>query len=126
MFFKKHLISSLHSIIYVFVINSHNTGKAKSDNGNKSSIFIFCSICRLLAFAHSCLKVLIIKSAFSIIVFLIQEYGNDKFLDFCRKLRDGEAWSEALLKTYHFFDFNDMERAWKIFILKGDGNGQRV
>ncbi len=54
----------------------------------------------------------------SIIVFLIREYGNSDFLGFCRKLRDGEPWKEALLETYHFFNFGDMERAWKGYILK--------
>ena len=54
----------------------------------------------------------------SIIVFLIDEYGNEKFLDFCRKLRDGEPWKQALFGAYHFFNSEDMERAWKSYILK--------
>ncbi len=53
----------------------------------------------------------------SVIVFLIQEYGSDKFLDFCRKLRDKEAWKQALLGAYRFSDFEEMENAWKIYIL---------
>ena len=54
----------------------------------------------------------------SIIVFLIEEYGSEKFLDFCRKLRDAEPWKQALLGTYHFFSFEEMEQAWKNFVLE--------
>lgn len=54
----------------------------------------------------------------SIIIFLIEGYGNEKFLDFCRKLRDMEPWKEALLNTYHFLNSQEMEEAWKNFILK--------
>lgn len=54
----------------------------------------------------------------SIIIFLIKEHGGDNFLDFCRKLRDAEPWKKALLGVYHFFNFEEMERAWKNYILK--------
>ena len=54
----------------------------------------------------------------SIIVFLIEEYGSDKFLDFCRKLRDAEPWKQSLLGVYHFFNFEEMEQGWKNYILK--------
>ncbi|MFH1678737.1 MAG: peptidase MA family metallohydrolase [Candidatus Omnitrophota bacterium] len=54
----------------------------------------------------------------SIIVFLMEEYGSGKFLDFCRKLRDAEPWKQALLRAYHFSNFEEMERAWKSYILK--------
>ncbi|MFH1281933.1 MAG: peptidase MA family metallohydrolase [Candidatus Omnitrophota bacterium] len=54
----------------------------------------------------------------SIIIFLMEEYGSEKFLDFCRKLRDAEPWKKALLGVYHFFNFEEMERAWKSYILK--------
>lgn len=54
----------------------------------------------------------------SIIIFLMEEYGSEKFLDFCRKLRDAGPWKQALLGTYHFFNFEEMERAWKSYILK--------
>jgi len=54
----------------------------------------------------------------SIIVFLMEEYGSAKFLDFCRKLRDAAPWKQALLETNNFFNFEEMERAWKSYILK--------
>jgi len=54
----------------------------------------------------------------SIIIFLLEEYGSERFLDFCRKLRDAEPWRQALLVTYHFFNFEEMEQVWKIYILK--------
>lgn len=54
----------------------------------------------------------------SIIIFLMEKYGNEKFLDFCRKLRDAEPWGNALLGTYNFSNFGQMEQAWKSYILK--------
>ncbi len=52
----------------------------------------------------------------SIIVFLLKKYDQDFFLDFSRKLRDGIQWKNALLSTYHFSNFEEMESAWKDFI----------
>jgi hypothetical protein len=54
----------------------------------------------------------------SIIIFLMEKYGSEEFLDFCRKLRDAEPWKQALLGTYHFLNFEEMESAWKSYILK--------
>jgi len=53
----------------------------------------------------------------SIIVFLLDKYDKEFFLDFSRKLRDGTPWEEALLNTYHFASFSEMENAWKDFML---------
>jgi hypothetical protein len=65
---------------------------------------------------------LIVPDAFyaesaSVIVFLIEKYGSEKFLDFCRKLRDAEPWREGLLGVYRFPNFEEMERDWKSYIL---------
>ena len=54
----------------------------------------------------------------SIIVFLLQEYGKDNFLEFSRKLRDGEEWQNALLKVYRFSSLDELEESWKNFMLK--------
>lgn len=54
----------------------------------------------------------------SVIVFLIEEYGNEKFLDFCRALRDKEPLIQALLDTYRFTNLEEMESLWKEHILK--------
>ncbi|MDD5477351.1 MAG: hypothetical protein PHG87_04005 [Candidatus Omnitrophica bacterium] len=53
----------------------------------------------------------------SIIVFLLKKYDRELFLDFSRKLRDGMQWKNALLNTYHFSNFEEMESAWKDFML---------
>lgn len=54
----------------------------------------------------------------SIIIFLMETYGAERFLDFCRKLRDAEPWKLALLGTYRFANFDEMQGAWKNYILK--------
>ncbi len=66
---------------------------------------------------------LIVPSVFyaqsaSIIVFLLNQYGKDKFLDFNRQLRDGVQWQEALLKSYKFEDMNEFEAKLKEYFLK--------
>ena len=52
----------------------------------------------------------------SLLVYLFEEYGREKFLDFSRRLRDGKNWQEALISTYRFQDLNDMQEKWKEFI----------
>jgi len=54
----------------------------------------------------------------SLILFLIETYSKDAFLDFSRKLRDGIKWDKAILDVYHFSGFEEMEAAWKSFVLK--------
>ncbi|MDD3988408.1 MAG: peptidase MA family metallohydrolase, partial [Candidatus Omnitrophica bacterium] len=62
-------------------------------------------------------KVFYSQSA-SIIVFLLDRYGKERFVEFSRKLRDGTPWDKALLGVYRFKDFGQMEDAWKDFILR--------
>jgi len=54
----------------------------------------------------------------ALIVFLLKKYGQELFLDFSRKLRDGGQWRAALLGAYHFSNFEEMESAWKEFMSK--------
>jgi hypothetical protein len=54
----------------------------------------------------------------SLVVFLIKQYGRERFVDFSRKLRDGMLWDKALLSVYKFKSFADMENEWKDFILR--------
>lgn len=56
--------------------------------------------------------------AASLVVFLLEQYGRDKFLEFSRRLRDGIDWQEALMSAYRFADLNDMQEKWKEFMLK--------
>jgi len=56
--------------------------------------------------------------AASLIVFLIQAQGKDSFLDFSRYLRDGVDWKSALLKAYRFSSLEDLEGAWKEYMLR--------
>ncbi|UCB57611.1 MAG: hypothetical protein JSV30_03255 [Candidatus Omnitrophota bacterium] len=48
----------------------------------------------------------------SIIEFLLNNFGRDDFVVFCRRLRDGEEWKEALLKTYKFENLKALQEAW--------------
>lgn len=55
--------------------------------------------------------------AASIIVFILDKYGKNKFLEFSRALRDGDDWKEALKNKFNFRDFKDMENKWKEYVL---------
>lgn len=52
----------------------------------------------------------------SLIVFLIERYGKEKFLEFSRGLRDGKKWQDALSYVYQFRDLKEMEEEWIEFI----------
>jgi len=59
--------------------------------------------------------------ASSIIEFLVQEYGKDKFVSFCSKLRDlrdDQDWQTALKEAYGFKDLADMNEKWVAFLQK--------
>lgn len=63
------------------------------------------------------------SQAASLVVFLLQQYGRDKFLDFSRSLRDGEGWQEALISNYRFKNLEEMQEKWKEFMINwGQGN----
>jgi len=53
----------------------------------------------------------------SVIVFLLQKYGREKFLDFSRQMREGEKWLDALMDVYNFNDLSDFEAKWKEYYL---------
>lgn len=50
----------------------------------------------------------------SLVGFLIERYGSDKFTDFCRQLRDGKELEGALHSAYpvHFPGINELENKW--------------
>ena len=52
------------------------------------------------------------SQAASIVHFLLEKFGRNKFVIFCRCLRDGEGWEEALLSTYKFENLEGLEKAW--------------
>ncbi|UCD15160.1 MAG: hypothetical protein JSV34_05430 [Candidatus Omnitrophota bacterium] len=55
--------------------------------------------------------------AASIIEFLLREYGREKFVEYCRYLRDKKDWYEGLLDVYGFTDLYDMNNKWMDFLL---------
>lgn len=56
--------------------------------------------------------------AASIIEFLLKEYGRDKFVEYCRFLRDKGDWYTGLFDIYSFADIHDMNTKWRTFLLK--------
>lgn len=55
--------------------------------------------------------------SFSVVNFLLQKYGTDKFIDFCRYLRDKKDWKKGLRAVYGFKDISQMNDEWIEFLL---------
>jgi len=61
------------------------------------------------------------SEAASFIDFLIEVYGKDRFVSFCKALRDLELdqdWTRALIEVYSFDSFSEMNDAWVAFLVK--------
>jgi hypothetical protein len=56
--------------------------------------------------------------SYSLVKYLITEFGKDSFVDFCRALRDNRNLLAALSRVYAFKNLNDFQESWKQFILK--------
>jgi len=58
--------------------------------------------------------------AASLVDFLNKEYGSDRFIGFCRGLRDGKNLNEALRFNYptSMRNLDELEEKWKKYILK--------
>jgi len=56
--------------------------------------------------------------SYSLVKYLISEFGKDRFVFFCQNLRDIKDLTTALTKTYSFAGMEDFESSWKAYILK--------
>jgi hypothetical protein len=56
--------------------------------------------------------------SYSLVKYLISDFGKEKFVDFCRDLRDNHNLMHALDRVYAFKDFHDFQESWKNFILR--------
>lgn len=54
--------------------------------------------------------------AFSIIDFLIKEFGRDKFVLFCQNLRDKKNFTQAIASSYTFSDIRELNDAWVKYV----------
>ncbi|MCK4912956.1 MAG: hypothetical protein KAS05_04465 [Candidatus Omnitrophica bacterium] len=54
----------------------------------------------------------------SIVNFLFEKFGDEKFVFFCRRIRDGQDYEEALLSTYKFVDLEELGNAWIEYVNK--------
>jgi hypothetical protein len=54
----------------------------------------------------------------SLVGFMRERYGQDRFTRFCRELRDGKPLDRALSSAYaeYFRDSKDLEKAWREFL----------
>jgi hypothetical protein len=48
----------------------------------------------------------------SVVDFLLDRYGRNNFVNFCRELRDNNSWQAALKKVYKIESLDDLQRRW--------------
>ena len=56
--------------------------------------------------------------SYSLVKYLISEFGKDKFVLFCQDMRDRKDLLRALRRVYSFNSLADFEASWKKYILK--------
>lgn len=56
--------------------------------------------------------------SYSLVKYLIAEFGKDKFVHFCQDMRDRKDLARALRLVYGFNNLSDFESSWKRYILK--------
>lgn len=56
--------------------------------------------------------------AYSLVKYLISEFGRDRFVFFCQSLRDSRNLAAALSKAYSFSSMTDFQEGWKAYILR--------
>lgn len=56
--------------------------------------------------------------SFSLVGYLIEKYGPNRFTQFCRELRDGKTVEEALRAVYFEYikSINDLEEKWREYL----------
>lgn len=55
----------------------------------------------------------------SIVDYLLQTFGKDKFVEFCRRIRDlkpGQTWELALRETYKFKGLSELNHGWEEYL----------
>ena len=57
------------------------------------------------------------RESYSLLDYLIKEFGKDKFVLFCQYLRDYRDLARALRLTYSFDSLQEFENSWKAHIL---------
>ncbi|MDD5115517.1 MAG: peptidase MA family metallohydrolase [Candidatus Omnitrophica bacterium] len=58
------------------------------------------------------------NESYSLVRYLIDAFGKDKFVLFCQNLRDKRDLTRALVSAYSFKDLRDFEDSWKKYILR--------
>ncbi len=56
--------------------------------------------------------------SFSVIDFLIKEFGKDKFVSFCQDLRDKKDLERAMASSYAFSNIRELDEAWEKYLKK--------
>jgi len=106
----------------VATYQQQNIGSVKSelaDRIKRSDFFDLQSLSHFQTLSQSDDAVkLFYQESYSLVKYLIDRYGKDTFVDFCRYLRDTRNLSLALRKAYSFNSLNEFEAAWKDYILK--------
>lgn len=86
-----------------------------------STYFIPLKELEMIEDSRTTLAVIFYAESASIIEFLLIQYGNGLFVEFCRRLRDlrvDQNWTTAFKQAYSFSSLAEMEVSWKEFLLR--------
>jgi hypothetical protein len=59
---------------------------------------------------------LFFKQSLSIVHYLIKKFGTEKFLIFCRSLKDSDSLDKALVLAFGFNNIGELEKAWQRYL----------
>ncbi len=61
---------------------------------------------------------LVYAQSASVVGFLINGFGSDKFVEFCQHLRDKKDYNEAIRYVYNFSNTEELDSAWREYLKK--------
>ena len=57
--------------------------------------------------------------SYSTMNFLLNRFGREKFVSFCKELKEDRNLNKALEKSYSFKDIGELDRAWQDYLKNG-------
>lgn len=97
-----------------FSVKNYLAGKIKS--GSFMNLSQLSSFSTMTAENKQVINLFYVES-YSLVNYLISEFGKDKFVLFCQYLRDNKDLTRAFRFAYSFDSLGDLEGAWKLSIL---------
>lgn len=93
-----------------------NANKLVKEAINKGYFIALENLPNSISTMNTAFAQLFYAQAFSVVNFLLKEYGRDNFVLFCQNLRDKKNLQRAMAASYPFSNIQELEQAWKKYI----------